>query len=76
MSRSELKRDQMRPDEGTHMLAQHKAFEECARTTTIEDLGSEGVGRSGQGELSPVSERHDEALGEALALDHNLESME
>ncbi len=51
-------------DEETHMLAGQEALDECAHTPTIEDLGSEGVGRSGQGELSPMSERHDEALGE------------
>ena len=33
---------------------------------TIEDLGFVGVGSSDQGDLSPVSERHDEALEEAL----------
>ena len=35
---------------------------------TIETPGFGGVGRSVQGDLSPVSERHDEALAEALAL--------
>ena len=34
---------------------------------TIEALGFVGVGRSEQGSLSPVSERHDEALGDAFA---------
>ena len=33
---------------------------------TIDDLGFVGVGRSDQRDLSPVSERHDEALGQAL----------
>ena len=36
-----------------------------ARTPTIEDLGFMGIGRSDQTGLSPVSERHDEALEEA-----------
>ena len=38
-----------------------------AQAQTIEDLGFVGIGSSDQGDLSPVSERHDEALGEALA---------
>ena len=32
----------------------------------MDDLGFVGVGSSDQGDLSPVSERHDEALEEAL----------
>ena len=36
-------------------------------TPTIEDLGFVGIGRSEQGDLMPVSERHDEALAEAIA---------
>ena len=50
------------------MLARQKAFDERAHSPTIEDLGFVGVGCSEQGGLSPVSERHDEALGKALAL--------
>ena len=61
---------------GTDMLDEQEAFEECAHTPTIEDVGFSGVGSSEQGDLSPVSERHDEALGGALALDHNLGNME
>lgn len=33
---------------------------------TLEDLGFVGIGRSGDGDLSPVSEIHDEALARAL----------
>lgn len=34
---------------------------------TLKDFPFIGAGRSDQGKLSPVSERHDEALAEALA---------
>ena len=37
-----------------------------APTLTIDDLGFVGVGSSDQGDLSLVSERHDEALEQAL----------
>ena len=40
-----------------------------AKPVTIEDLTFIGMGRSEQGELSPVSERHDEVLEEAFS-DH------
>ncbi len=40
-----------------------------AKPVSIEDLTFIGMGRSEQGELSPVSERHDEALEEAFS-DH------
>ena len=33
---------------------------------TLKDFKSVGAGRSKQGRLAPVSERHDEALAEAL----------
>ena len=39
---------------------------ESGNRLTIEDLGFVGIGSSDQGNLSPVSERHDEALAEAL----------
>ena len=39
---------------------------EGSQTPTLENLGFVGVGSSDQGHLSPVSERHDEALGEML----------
>lgn len=39
---------------------------ESGNPLTIEDLGFVGIGSSDQGNLSPVSERHDEALAEAL----------
>ena len=51
------------------MLDRQKTFDEALPTAlTVEELGFVGVGRSELGDLSPVSERHDEALGEALAL--------
>jgi hypothetical protein len=37
---------------------------------TMMDFSFIGAGRSRQGKLSPVSERHDEALAEALLKDH------
>lgn len=37
---------------------------------SIKDFGFIGAGRSRQGRLSPVSERHDDALAEALLKDH------
>ena len=59
-------------DEGISMaavvreaLAQYLTTDR-APALTIEDLGFVGVGNSDQGDLSPVSERHDEALEEAL----------
>ena len=36
-----------------------------SQAPTIEDLGFMGIGKSDQTGLSPVSERHDEALEEA-----------
>ncbi len=38
-----------------------------ARRRRVEDFTFIGSGRSDDGSLAPVSERHDEALGEALA---------
>lgn len=48
----------------------HNALElylmrESRKPLTIEDLGFAGIGSSQQGDSSPVSERHDEALAEA-----------
>ena len=37
-----------------------------ARPRTLGDFASVGAGRSRQGALAPVSERHDEALAEAI----------
>ncbi len=59
----------------THMPDRRKASDEGTHSPTMKALGYAGVGRSVQGALSPVSERHDEALAEALAHDHNLKSM-
>ena len=39
---------------------------EPARRLALKDFTSIGIGRSRQGSLAPVSERHDEALIEAL----------
>ena len=76
VSWSELKSTQMALDEYTCMLARQRALVEGVNLPTIEHVGFSGVGSSEQGDLSPVSERHDEALGGALALDHNLGNME
>ncbi len=38
-----------------------------ARRLALKDFTSVGIGRSRQGALAPVSERHDEALVEAVA---------
>ena len=48
----------------------HNALElylmgESRKPLTIEDLGFAGIRSSQQGDSSPVSERHDEALAEA-----------
>ena len=47
------------------VLAQYLTTDR-APALTIEDLGFVGVGSSNQADLSPVSERHDEALEQAL----------
>ena len=59
-------------DEGISMaavvreaLAQYLTTD-STRALTVDDLGFVGVGKSHQGDLSPVSERHDEALEQAL----------
>ena len=49
----------------------HNALElylmrESRKPLTIEDLGFAGIGSSQQGDSSPVSERHDEALAEVF----------
>ena len=76
VSWSGLKSTQMALDENIRVPARQRALVEGVNVPTMEDVGFSGVGRSEQGDLSPVSERHDEALGEALALDRNLGSME
>ena len=40
-----------------------------AKRLTLKDFRFVAVGRTRQGELSPVSERHDEALAEAILED-------
>ena len=47
-------------------LAQYVLDVPSARPLTLEDFGFVGIGRSDQGDLSPVSENHDEALARAL----------
>ena len=42
------------------------SFGMCQRLKSIEDFSFVGAGESDQGELAPVSERHDEALEEAF----------
>ena len=49
------------------MQTSQKGFKKGVHAPTLRDLGFGGIGRSEQGDSSPVSERHDEALGEALA---------
>ena len=58
----------MRLNEDPDNLDRQKTFDEGCDALTVEELGFVGIGRSEQGDLSPVSERHDEALGKALAL--------
>jgi hypothetical protein len=41
-----------------------------ARRRSLKEFASVGAGRSRQGRLSPVSERHDEALADALEREH------
>lgn len=50
----------------THSLGVGKA----KKRPTIKDFSFIAAGRSRQDRLSPVSERHDEALGEALMEEH------
>lgn len=40
------------------------------RRRSLKEFASIGAGRSRQGRLSPISERHDEALAEALWREH------
>lgn len=48
-------------------LAQSLAAPAPKRPLTLKQFTFIGAGRSRQGKLSPVSERHDEALAEAFA---------
>ena len=45
---------------------EHYLAREDGKLLTIEDPGFVGIGSSDQGNASPVSERHDEALAEAF----------
>ncbi|MBI3455483.1 MAG: ribbon-helix-helix protein, CopG family [Candidatus Rokubacteria bacterium] len=48
------------------LLAQSLGGQTPRRRLTVKDFPFVGAGRSRQGRLSPVSERHDEAFAEAL----------
>jgi hypothetical protein len=48
------------------LLAHSLEASRTKRRSTIKDFSCIGAGRSRQERISPVSERHDEALGEAL----------
>ncbi len=48
------------------LLARSLGTRKLKRRPTVKDFAFIGVGRSRQDQLSPVSERHDEALDEAL----------
>lgn len=52
------------------LLAYSLGTGKAKRRLTIKDFSFVGAGRSRQGRLSPVSERHDEALGKALMEEH------
>lgn len=49
------------------LLAEALGTRPARRRLTLKDLSFVGAGRSEQGAAAPVSERHDEALAEALA---------
>lgn len=49
------------------LLAQSLTGRSRRRRLTVEDFPFIGVGRSRQSPLSPVSERHDEAVAEVLS---------
>lgn len=57
----EQDRTKMLLTEDIQMPDRRRATDEENHTLTTDDLGFAGVGRSAQGALSPVSERHDEA---------------
>lgn len=52
------------------LLAQSLGTGRAKRRPTIKDFTFIAAGRSRQDRLSPVSERHDEALAEALMEEH------
>ncbi len=54
------------------VLADSLGSAEGEQKPSIEDFSFIGAGRSRQGRLSPVSERHDEALAQAPWKDHRL----
>lgn len=49
-----------------HNALERYLMRESRKPLTIEDLGFAGIGSSQQGDSSPVSERHDEALAEVF----------
>lgn len=52
------------------LMARSLGTSTATRQPTIKDFTFIGAGRSRQGRLSPVSERHDEALAKALKEEH------
>ncbi|MBI3779676.1 MAG: ribbon-helix-helix protein, CopG family [candidate division NC10 bacterium] len=52
------------------LLAHSLKTGKTKKRPSIKDFAFIGAGRSRQGRLSPVSERHDEALEEALMKEH------
>jgi hypothetical protein len=52
------------------LLADSLGTAKAKRRTSLKDFAFIGAGQSRQGRLSPVSERHDEALEAALTEEH------
>ena len=52
------------------LLAAAMEGERPRRRRSLKEFASVGAGHSRQGRLSPVSERHDEALADALEREH------
>lgn len=52
------------------LMARSLGTSTATQQPTIKDFTFIGAGRSRQGRLSPVSERHDEALAKALKEEH------
>jgi hypothetical protein len=52
------------------VLAYSLGTDPARRPRRVQDLGFIGAGMSRQGRIKPVSERHDDALAEALAEEH------
>jgi hypothetical protein len=52
------------------VVAEKLGVKKGKKRRTLEQFAFVGAGKSRQGKLSPVSERHDEALAEALWKEH------